>query len=147
MPSERELQISPIVQESLVHNTRVSLSIFHLLGPHPPGLSAPRRNKPATPDHLSRPGPDPRPLENHHAHTNNSSQSLSPDPLQPPIPHRLPLRRIGRHPRPRVVRRLPFLPRLLPARGHARVRATRSAYLFGCGETTAGHEPLLPRCI
>ena len=36
------------------------------------------------------------------------------DPPKPPIPHRLPLRRQRRYPRPRVLQRLPLLHRILP---------------------------------
>ncbi len=137
-----------------MQNSRVSPLLIHP-SLRPPGCpwaqsSAPaRRNRSPTATATSRPNPtQPQiyPPPNHDRKNVLVPTDHSPivDPLQPAIPHRIPLRRIGRHPRPRILQRFPLLSHLLAADGCTLLRAARGAHLARGWQAVAGHEPVFP---
>ena len=77
--------------------------------------------------------------------------ALLADPIEPPKPNGLDLRRRGRHPGPRVVQRLPLLFRLRRADHGAFLRRPGRAHVAGLllrrrrrRARPVRHEPLLP---
>lgn len=116
MSLEKEQQISPIVAESVIHNTKVSQQ------PNPPSLAR---------------------LSTWPSASSSPANPPPPGPGRPSIPDRLPVRCRSRHPRPRVLQRFPLLHRLHPPDGPPLLRHPRRPGLPDRRQAGLRHEPLL----